>query len=590
MKMVYSLKFKLLLLFFILIITPFIITGTITYNKYISSMESKTKDYHKQLTSQISINFDNYLNDIYNLLMVYFSDKNVMETMDKHKAAGRDANFVLSSEISTMYSSLSTIVHNRSEIKGIFVFCSDGAVFSNTPRNGDYDKALTDYWNGYRPETDSKMRVIPPHMAGYYSNGEEFVFSVMRTVKSQYDGTFIGMIKVDIAAEVFERVVLASNSTEAGDIIIADEGGNVFYPVDLWGKKYNGVDSRRRFIGKEYMELVHTSPATPIKVIGLFRKGELVDDANSLMAYIALVSAISLIVSLVISIEASHRLVKPIRHLMGKMRQVCDGQLWIKAEVMTKDELGLLSGGFNTMVERIRELLLEVGVLSKEMYEIKIRKRNAELSALQSQLNPHFLYNTLELLNMIALENNQFEICKVTANLGKLLRYTVGKEQKPVQLKEEIKFVDAYLQIYSVRLGEKLDTEIIADPDMMGCLVPKLIIQPLIENAIKHGLSEDRGRIEVLVYCKDEQIVVEVSDNGIGIDPEKLKKVKSRIYEEDNGNMEEEFEQKGSRNALRNVHRRIQLLYGEAYGLSVESSENVGSTFILRLPVVNKEV
>lgn len=591
MKLIFTLRFKLMVLFCLLIMTPFIITGAITFRHYMESSESKARDYYTQLTSQISTNFDNYSNDIYKLLMVYFSDKTVIETTNKHSGTSNNYPFIFSSEASSLYSILSTIVYDRPEIKGIFVFCNDGAVFSNTSRNGEFNKQLSDHWISYRPENDDNMLLIPPHEVNYYNAGKENVFSLMRTVRSSYDGQFVGMIKVDIKPEAFEQMVFSNDSASGTgtSIIITDNQENVYYPTNLWGKKYSDIEINSKENEDEYLKITHTSDHTGVKIVGLFRRSELVKDAKSLAGYIALISVISLMAAMVIAIIASNRLISPIRHLMQKMNQVCEGKLWIKADIKTRDELGLLSNGFNTMVEKIRNLIYEVGILSREMYEIKIRKRDAELSALQSQLNPHFLYNTLELLNMMALENNQFDICIVSTNLGRLLRYTVSKDQKLVCLKEEIKFVDSYLKIYSIRLGDRLETKISVDSALLDCLVPKLIIQPLVENSIKHGLCEDKGRLSVNAEVSNGAIIIQVSDDGIGMNEQKLEKVKKRIYEEDSKSLSEEFEQKSSGYALRNVHRRIKLLYGEEYGLIITSFLNKGTTFSIKIPIVSRE-
>ena len=248
---------------------------------------------------------------------------------------------------------------------------------------------------------------------------------------------------------------------------------------------------------------------------------------------------------------------------------------------MTHDEIGQLAQGFNSMVGEIDRLV-------KEVYETRLREREAELSALQSQINPHFLYNTLESINMMALKHDHYEISDVVASLGKLLRYTVDMRENLVYLKEEIRFIEAYLRIQSLRYGDRLAFKLEIDPALEFYLIPKLILQPLVENAIEHGVGQSAGTVLISAIGRENSLILIVADSGAGMAVEARSKVKEQIYavsEITTVRVKTNFGEKKKGFALRNVHQRIRLMYGEPYGLFINEESTTGNSFVIKLPI-----
>ncbi len=247
-----------------------------------------------------------------------------------------------------------------------------------------------------------------------------------------------------------------------------------------------------------------------------------------------------------------------------------------------KNEITRLAIGFNSMIDRIEKLITK-------NYESQLMKQEAQISALQSQINPHFLYNTLAVIDGMALKNDQKEIAEVSELLGDIFRYsTSGLETATIS--DELAQTRKYLQIQQYRKKDNLEFEIIADESVGDNVVPKLLLQPIVENAIIHGLDMRRGlgRISVEVKAKEETIIIAINDNGMGMDEETLNTlVKSLEIEED---MQYYFgDRKIKSIGLSNVHNRIRNYFGPDYGMSLSSRKKYGTFVELRLPRIDND-
>lgn len=575
------LRVKLVIIFFVLIVTPFLISGFVTYTKYSKSVEESTRTYSKELTDQIGINLDNYLSEIDRLTILPLYESSIIDILKKHNVEKSVLDFIPSIEITTMNLFLSSIDLNRSEFRGIFIMAVDGTLYSSLDDANFKNFKGDNEWLKKAKAQGWKMLLIAPHFPEYYYNNEKEVFSIVRAIRDPYDNKFLGLIKIDLTQKVFDKAIATSNYSKGNKLYVTDKTGNVYYSGEEKVHQFKITQTDKMNIDQaSYIVSNSTSDTTGLNVIGLVDEREFKKDAIKLMNSTLVISIISLFLAILMAVFFSDKIVKPVRQLQKMMKKVQGGDFETRATVYSRDEIGSLSQGFNVMVSEINNLM-------KEVYETKLRQRDAELSALQSQINPHFLYNTLELVNMIAIENNQFEISDIVSCLGRLFRYTVDKKEKPVLLKEEIRFIKAYLKIISSRCGSKLKTELNIDPYLEYCLVPKLIIQPLVENAFQHGINEGEGKITINADKDNEFLILTVEDDGIGISNELLEGLEQKIYGEESYNEYlDTFENSRKGYALRNVHQRIRILYGENYGLNIDNSLSHGCRFILKLPMI----
>lgn len=577
-KLFLSLRGKFIILFALLITVPFFISGWITYYQYISNVEEDSRRYTSQIIEQVHINLDRYMKDMDRITMAPYYNQNVMNILRKHPKQS-NSEFVTSDEYSKMNLMISSITFDRSEIKSILIFALDGNLFSNLETTVDrYWEASSNPWMADVEKGDGSIVILPPHDAGYYLDGTEKVISIARVVREISTNEYLGIVKVDLTEMGFKSLLDSTNYNGKSQIYISDRKGDVIYPMDGMNMD-NSLSLKAINDSKEHISAKVSSEFTGMQVTGFIPKSEVTAGARKLVRSTFIVSVISMLVAYLLAVVASSRLVKPIRHLQKKMKKVQMGDFGERAEVASHDEIGHLTGGFNMMVTEIERLI-------KEVYESKLREKDAQLSTLESQINPHFIYNTLESINLMALESNHPKLSSVVVSLGRLLRFTVDKDERLVYLKDELLFVESYIQIQSYRLGGQLQMELDVDMGHEAYLVPKLMLQPLIENVIEHAMEDEPVIVRIATYVEEDHFVITISDDGKGITEERMMQVEAHIYKESNEHGARDgfgFKKKGF--ALRNVHWRIRLLFGPEYGLFLDKTPRQGTHFIVKIPL-----
>lgn len=268
------------------------------------------------------------------------------------------------------------------------------------------------------------------------------------------------------------------------------------------------------------------------------------------------------------------KFIKPVSKITAQM----DGNISLhkRIDIVTNSELDIIVGGVNSMLDRLERLTKRIVSNQQKLYEMELLNQKTSLIALQNQTNPHFLYNTLECIRSIAVAYGCKEISVISVSLSKIFRYSVrGKDI--VTFREELDAVREYIKIIEIRFPDRIDVEYDIDETLLDRPCYKMIIQPIVENAVSHGVEKlsQKGRI-VIAVRRDGDVFVRVSDNGAGMSREKLAEVTASLSAADDGD--------NSHIGLRNVNRRIELHYGKPYGVSVESSEGVGTDVTIRLP------
>jgi sensor histidine kinase YesM len=293
-----------------------------------------------------------------------------------------------------------------------------------------------------------------------------------------------------------------------------------------------------------------------------------------------LAAAFGLLGALGLSLLFTRIISKPIVRLAEKMQHVTIREYSTKeSESPRADEIGLLEDSFNLMIIRNQELIAQ-------KFQTRIEKRSAQLRALQAQINPHFLYNTLQIIGGMALKKNAPEVYGVTLDLSDILRYSLSFSKEMVPLGEEIKYLDSYLAIQNQRFGGRININRDIDPEWLKVLIPKLILQPIVENSLEHGLAEKPGVWEITLSCKaagEYDMLLVISDNGLGMAPERLRYIREELAKG-----EENAIASSAHIGLNNVNSRIRLKYGAPYGVTVESGQAKGTVVSVLLRAVRE--
>lgn len=391
------------------------------------------------------------------------------------------------------------------------------------------------------------------------------------------------------------------------DIVVLDKSGNPMIGnqeisaedlLELW--EMQEPDSEEilsadlTIEGQEYLVKSCNISTNGWKLFGLKSKTELLDSLSSLRRNILGISLLLLVVGLVCIILVSRRLTDSLSRLERSMRCVQNGEFHARFFYPYQNEIGSLSRSFNYMIEEIQRLVKkqeqsieDLIVERNHVAEIQKQKRHAELKALQAQINPHFLYNTLNTITWQAADQGIQDVSRMANSLGKFFRLSLSKGAEVISLSDEIEHVRCYLSIQQIRYQDKLRYRIDVAEHLPACRVLKLILQPLVENAIYHGIKEKEGVGEIVITAfagiqdEHEVLFLCVYDNGVGIPKEQLDLMNEKLRQ-------------GIRNTqdgygIYNVNERIGLYYGASYGLSYESQAGACTKAIITIPMKEQE-
>ncbi|GGF66554.1 hypothetical protein GCM10010912_09430 [Paenibacillus albidus] len=403
---------------------------------------------------------------------------------------------------------------------------------------------------------------------------------------------YVGLLTVDIPVAELSPLLDHYKPTPGSRIYVADQTGTIAISPDdtLLGQNLSTQDYYSGMLGSipaspGFHSFRHTLQGEPMLVyykqveatgwtiLSFSPVRELNGELASFQRVMYLVLAICMLVSLLMALLLSENISAPIRKFIQSMSHAESGNFNIIIRYKRKDEFAYLFSRYN-------KLLLQIKALIDKLYVTELRKKEAELQTLQAQINPHFLYNTLDSINWIAIHHEIPEISQMVTSLSDFFRYSLSKGKNIIPLKDELRQVESYLQIQHFRFRDKLEYELEeADPAVLEqCLVVKLSLQPLVENAIIHGIQKRRGkgRIRIRVESSAELLCISVFDDGLGDDPGRLNALLT------------DKDQQHTAYGIRNVQMRIQQFFGEGYGIRYYANleDGRGLLAVLRFPVV----
>lgn len=298
-------------------------------------------------------------------------------------------------------------------------------------------------------------------------------------------------------------------------------------------------------------------------------------DSKQLYIKLLITASVCILFSLAISFIVAFSILTPVNHIICAMKDYEDEDSDIMIQDIGNDELTFMSQTFNQMVFRLNQMISDI-----RGYELQ--KRKLEIQTLQAQINPHFIANTLNMISSIAAVKNETGIENISNSLVDLLRDCIQTDERFVTVENEISMLQSYINIQDYRMFGKFTVQMQIDPQILPCMMPHLVLQPIVENSIIHGilaLKSKRGQISIKGYREGDMLCFSVADNGKGMTEEEIRNV---LYEEKNNRERGRFNSIG----VSNINKRLQLLFGSEYGLQIASSVNLYTTVIIRLPVI----
>lgn len=444
------------------------------------------------------------------------------------------------------------------------------------------------HWISLVKGSDKSLVFIPPHYPHeWYNTQKDMVFSVLKPVYG-FNSQKIGFVNADISAHLFEECFDTSSPSSSSLYVINQEDGTVLFQpaVNILNMELDAPalpeitikltsDSGHFFITdlqKEKMLVVyHTSSLTNWTTLNVIPENEIVSAFTNTLHNILLITLVLVAVLIACVFFTTTLLTKKIRLLANAVRRIDGDYLDFPIDIRSKDEIGALFCQFKAMLERIRHLLWEV---KKE----EEAKHKAEISALQFQMNPHFLYNTLNTIKFLSSLQGADNIGKVAESLSSLM-YINMDGRSFIYVEEDKEFLESYLEIQNYRYTNTFQSRIHISEEAGSCMIPKLLVQPLIENALKHGLkAKSSDGILLVDYLIDEgclKIIVE--DNGQGIDEERIQEILNNNQNENAGHI-----------GIHNIRERLHKYFGSEFNLEIISQPGIFTRFEILLPMIQK--
>ena len=487
-----------------------------------------------------------------------------------------------------------TILKGRSDIRNIGIVRRENessSLFNNgmSTRNQNL-KLDTQHWYADAVGKYDHYNLTSSHVQNVISGERPWVITLSRGIRNYTgEGDSDGVVFIDLNYSAISELCTQNSVGTKGYVFILDQDGNIVYHPQQQ-QLYNELQTENISLimnaktdvvtaGKGDDEKIYAlshSETTGWTIVGCMNMSELLKNSRKARSIYVLVALGLIAVALVISSEIARNITFPIQKLRDSMKRVQKGDFSAaEIEVYSDNEIGSLTRSFNVMTHKIQDLMAQ-NIQEQE------QKRKIELKALQSQINPQFLYNTLDSIIWMAEGKKNEEVVLMTASLARLLRQSISIENELVTIGQEVEYVRSYLTIQKMRYKDKLEFEINVDPRITHAKIIRLVLQPIVENAIYHGLKykESKGMLKVHGYELGERIIIDITDDGVGMDEETLK----HIYDKHKVN----YHSNGV--GVYNVQQRLVLYYGKEYGIIYHSEKGKGTTATVVIPKKQEDV
>jgi two-component system, sensor histidine kinase YesM len=585
-----SIRLKILVIFVLSAIMPLGILGIISYNSYFNMMQQTVSNNTSELANQLNRNLELFFSNM-NIILDAGEETLVINYLNENDP---DAKYEYAKEIGVRFD-LFRNIYNENIVQDINIIGLSGNSISN--RRGVYQFDLDLQKNPiYRRSLSDPQKLHIFVEDTVYSQmlrriDSTNMISISKVIRLEVTREVKGLILVDIERKLIEDICSNIKLGDTGNFIVTDQEWNYIYYPELQLSKslikselipeINQMDEGyfvTKLNGEKYFIVYNNLELLDWKIIGIVKLSEIMNTALEIRKWTIIMELFLVAGVVLLFILITRTMTLPIRDLRRKMEMAESGNLDVEATYAYNDEISDLSKGFNQMLANIRELLAK-----NEKQQENLKK--LEFKSLQAQINPHFLYNTLDAIVWTAEADRKEEVVDIAKNLSTFFRVALSKGKEWILVEDEILHIESYLSIQKVRYRDILEYELDIEPKIMNYSILKLVLQPLVENALYHGLKNKRGGGKILITGKilnKHMIIFEVSDNGTGMSEEKLQQVNKEIQrEEQTVNINTGF-------GLMNVNQRIKLYYGAQYGLSIKSTFNEGTTVQAILPVIRK--
>ncbi|WP_246941787.1 cache domain-containing sensor histidine kinase [Bacillus pinisoli] len=585
---------RLLLYFAIIMILPLIIVASIIYMQSAKLLEQQAEDFLKQSVTNLAFQSDRFIKDYELATLPLVSNPNVKYFLDLNN--GNVEEHIRYQYYQAIWTMMENIVVQNPEIDRMYIIGDNGRHISL--RNEGITSQRLEKYKSLKSITPESGKIIiqPSNQSGDIS------ITIARKIRGMESFVPNGILAIEISASQLGEMWKEANLGNEGFFMIADETGKVIYHPDfnLIGKQLNEAGRLELSQHKQGSFFDHwnnestffhfsTSEYTNWKLIAAVPESQLFVPISGVRLTAFLSAFFVLLLAFGISINFIKQIVLPIRLVEKTMKSVEEGK-WKKLPNLARnDEISSLLISYNSMVDRLSTLVdqvykaeLDHKQVKIELQERELEKQKVEIQALQSQINPHFLYNTLETMGAYGMINGIDEISEMADSLATMFRYSV-RNLELVTIGDEIEHIKNYLVIHEYRNKKSINLDLEIEPTFYEVPMVKLSLQPLVENAIEHGMKRSMKELSIKIRTRisGSSLKVCVIDNGKGMTNERVHEIMEHLKQ---NRMKESKLGSHLGIGIANVNRRIQLLFGDEYGVTISSQEDIGTTVTITIP------
>lgn len=587
-----SIFYRLTLSFICLGLVPLLIAGTVLFYRFRGNMEQVILDDMSRMVSYAAHNAQEMVEESSGLTKrmydIYTEDGRLLYQLIKDKTMpDREKR-------TQMALFLSEMLEGDSRIRTAYFADKDGRIYYAT-RNTQkvLDEDAFRQWISQEGYSGENFAVLPTHVDGYFPDSRNQVITFRRSYQDLTSfrtiGISLGNLYLDLdlgkLSAVLQDMSMGVNETFS----IIDQNGICIYSMDGSGigkrmeslvpylpsmtEARGSLADRRQYVVYDRLESCGWNVAAQAG------KDSVMSSLDSTRQYVMVFLSGAFLVLLCLYSYFVKRIRRPVELLEQGMMEIQTGNLGSRIDVGGReDEIGVLAAGLNNMAQELEAYI-------KKVYVAEIRQRDAQLDALKSQIKPHYLYNTLEVIRMTALEHEDKETARMVESLSRQLKYLIGCNSDMVPLKKEIENIREYFYIMRIRYENRIQLEVSVDEDVMEASIIKLSLQPIVENAVRHGLRPKKGSgtVRIEAHRREGSLEVTVMDDGVGMTEEILAALKAGLDQEEMGvQTDEGWEHVG----IKNAYERIRKIFGPDYGLEIMSTEGTGTVAVYCLPLI----
>lgn len=584
-----SIRTRIMLLLLVFIFLPTFSTSMFMYTRFSDLINKNSLSAIETALGHAKQNITLYMHDIENTAVGVMTNESVVKPILK-----ADPNSSMHEKMNNQLRLESYLLEQKMPRGNV----EELAVFSNTGTKYCTGKDILSAEEFYKAKwyTEIQKKAGKPYWGNYFDQGQHFFVARQIRDLSAKTNSYVGIgtLMVSIGEKEFYKLFSSVRLLDYAQIMVVDSDGIILSHKDksFIGKMIstelhkeivnsnvnNSSVISHEWDGGKQLSVFDRIPNTRWGILITVPTNELYRVQQQILLFLIIISSICILGAFVASALFMYRLTAPLKKLAGEVRRMIQTKNFSFSDKLifnSKDEIEELGQDFSRM-------LADLNDVKNSMHQLEISKKEAELESMKSKINPHFLYNTLESIRMSAVVNKDHSTADMVKALADMFRFAISSGKDMITLKEEISHLQNYILVQKHRYENRVHFSIAIGEELMRIKIPKMVLQPLVENALIHGIDKKRNssRIEITAVKDGEDITISVFDDGAGINADRMNDLKNYL---------DEPEKDAKSIGLRNVHQRIKLFFGDQFGLSFESEEGKYTRITIKIPDNSEE-